>query len=302
VARHITATLKKGTIERWERERELLDFLYKKFTVGQEARQISAERIAKEAGQQRAAVDAAIRSFDKLGILSRRLEFGGAGPTGHIGRQYHWTLLVPKAEAVLRLSNQQEMEREAIESGRPLYSFLPNRSGPTRKNTKASADAAEQQGANGYDPEKVVVAPETSEEETKAVVGEERPSPFAALAPLRKLDDAEALIEAARQYRNRKATISATIEQTVKAMASIGVTFDREAFEQTLTIETDEALELVAQLIPHVDALQNRIGAQQEQINALKAKAAETGRLEAEVATLRTQNQRLISRSVGATN
>jgi hypothetical protein len=105
--------LKSNFLDRQKREKVLLHSLYNEMPVGIEQRFMRASRLATHLGIAASFVDSAARVFESLGILTRRLEFGAKDSTGKTisGRSYHWTLLISKENALLRLQKYHEQEQ-----------------------------------------------------------------------------------------------------------------------------------------------------------------------------------------------
>lgn len=108
--------LKSNFLDRQNREKVLLNSLYNEMSVGIEQRFMRASRLATHLGIATAFVDSAARVFESTGILARRLEFGAKDSFGKTvtGRSYHWTLLVSKVDALMRLEKYHEQERKLL--------------------------------------------------------------------------------------------------------------------------------------------------------------------------------------------
>jgi hypothetical protein len=85
-------------------------------TVGTEARFMSSGKFAHEVKMGVPFIDAAVRTYEKCGILTRRLEFGAMDATGRKvnGRSYHWTLLMGREDGLAALDKQHKRERDAL--------------------------------------------------------------------------------------------------------------------------------------------------------------------------------------------
>lgn len=116
-------------IERQANERRLLLDMYSSMTVGVEQRFMRASRVAEQFGYGASAVDSAVRVFESLGIMTRRLEFGALDHKGKVitGRSYHWTLQLPKDIALSRLDNYHQKEIEGLKPPIPRASSLKTR-------------------------------------------------------------------------------------------------------------------------------------------------------------------------------
>jgi hypothetical protein len=112
--------LRPNFLDRQKREKILLQALYQDMPVGVEVRFMRASRVATKLGIATAFVDAAVRTFESLNILVRRLEFGAKDATGKVitGRSYHWTILRNENDALLRL--QKYHEQEQLRINKPL--------------------------------------------------------------------------------------------------------------------------------------------------------------------------------------
>jgi dsDNA-binding SOS-regulon protein len=110
-----TTTLKASSIDRQKREHDLLLDLYRVMPQRNvEYHFMRASRLAEALEVSTSFVDAAIRTFESCGIISRRLEFGAVRDGKVItGRSYHWTLLLPLDEAVDALGNFHAAQKES---------------------------------------------------------------------------------------------------------------------------------------------------------------------------------------------
>jgi hypothetical protein len=105
-------TFRSSFIDRQKRERELLFNLYRLMPQKTEYRFMRASRIAETLGVSTSFVDAAIRTFESCGIISRRLEFGAIKDGAVItGRSYHWTLIPTLNDAVDMLDDYHVNQR-----------------------------------------------------------------------------------------------------------------------------------------------------------------------------------------------
>jgi uncharacterized protein (DUF2164 family) len=118
-------------------------------------------------------------------------------------------------------------------------------------------------------------------DETVAVVGPDAPEGLAARVPaevitkvrsLRTQDEAAALVEATRQYLRRTETLAGQIDSLEKTAKELGVQFDRGAIMASMTLERDERLEIVADLLPYIDGLEAKTSKAKTQVEDLREK------------------------------
>jgi cell division septum initiation protein DivIVA len=155
----------------------------------------------------------------------------------------------------------------------------------------AEAVIAEEPKTNGV----TIATRET--EETRAIAGPDSVSPFEALRPMRK-DEAEALLEAARQYAHRGDALATKLGE----LEALGIHIDFDKMADAVSMEPDPILAAVAGLLPMVDrmlAANQRLTEEREAMrNELVEKRRETGVLAQEVNNLKDANRRLSERNV----
>ena len=136
-------------------------------------------------------------------------------------------------------------------------------------------------------------------EETRAIAGPEPEAPMKeALRPALRLDDVEALVEAARQYTNRGEAVQTKIAE----LRELGVTVDADMLTKAVHFEVDERLEAVAVVLPLIDNLQFtnqrlRRDAADDKRSAIEARR-ELGTVTKERDELKRANTRLAERNV----
>jgi hypothetical protein len=195
--------------------------------------------------------------FAEHDLLATRWE------TTNQGRRSHWTLMVDLPTMYKFID-----EWFATHNGLGIHN-------PSRER-KAIAPAPAIIPDETTEPERVTIT-EREEEETKAIAGPEPTKPTEVLRPLRKADDAEALIAAARQYVDRARQLDAKI----KELEAIGLHVDHELIHQAVSWETDERLELVALLLPYITRLENtnsRLAGENTETRALRQQVIEKDR------------------------
>lgn len=280
------------TKESFEKERKTLNALYDRFEVGVEQKDMSSGPLGVEIGVGDSAAKRHITLFEDLGILGRRMEYGNMTTNGlAFGRHYHWTLLVPKEDAIKRLSDSQAQRETAIQENVKDGA----RRGSAKRYGKSRATAP---------TETVVVADDASPEETRAISGPEPDRHLGSLMnetvkSIRK-DDAAALIEAARQYANRTSSITAKIDELAKVAAEVGVTFDRAKAAEAVSYEPDERLEVVAQLLPYIDRIERSLERVSNQLVEQSGKVRDYDQMKVENRRLRERIEHLISNRVAA--
>lgn len=218
------------------------------------------------------------KTLDELEILQRDITWPGFQKT-----KVDWTLLVPLHEALARLEAWHEKQRlSPVPLVYPVSNPVP----------RVKKDAGNGVHIEGPLAEKVAVAQEPPSEgkETVAVAGPERPSPFEALRPLRK-NESKALVEAARQYKNKAVFLAQKIEE----LRAEGFTVDASMF----SFKQDEYLETVAQILPYVDSLEAENGRVANYIDQLREKSAAFDTLKRNYDALKRINDERIARDVG---
>lgn len=190
-----------------------------------------------------------LRLLKGLGLHSARYGNAGKGKRGHTGggKTSYWTFKGAK--------------KDALDSVRSYFeSRYADRLGKVEKKV------------------------ETLKPVTVAISGPDPDvNPFEILRPLRKADDAEALIKAAQQYSDRLNFM----EKKLKELADAGILVDRSAVH----VDKDERLETVSLLLPFINRLENTV-------RALGEKAALVEKTTNENIKLKAQVERLVAERV----
>lgn len=212
------------------------------------------------------------RFFMQKGLLKTRWE-----PSPR-GRRAYWTVLADLPTFY-----------KVIDDHFRDHDFLV--AGPSRFATKMDAPTHE------LEPVDIVVSPDVKvtiasreTEEVRAIAGPEPVKPTEVLRPLRKADDAEALIAAARQYADRENML----EKKIRELEAFGLHVDHEKMLEAVEWETDERLELVKNLLPYITKLENtnaRLASEVVETRQAKARVSE---LERHVKAQREQIERLV--------
>jgi len=198
--------------------------------VTTEERQYGSPQLATRTGTNDPTAGRFMRFFRGLGILKYRSEYSDKKSGG---QKVYMQLAAPLDEGLTAIYKHFDAGRSFswFENGSPGYAG---------------------KGVEAPKTEKVVVADERSPGVVRAIAGPEPEQPMAALAPLRK-DDAEALIEAARQYANRSTEVSKHIE----ALRSLGVEVDVTKVMEGVKMTVDPTLETIMVILPVIDRLQS---------------------------------------------
>lgn len=303
-------------------ENALLVFLYEAFPVRIPFR-FRVNEIAPKLKVSEGIVRDALTTLEKAEVAKREIR-GGTSP----GRELWVTLLLDVDAAIDKLHALHEHEKihGSWKNAGPNGTRKNHR---TKKTVAAPATApvapatGASNGLNGAVKTEAVIAPQdvrpspedvtmthepepepepavtvatSDREETRAIAGPEpdRRAGWAPLAPARKLDDAEALIAAARIYRDRATKIESKIRELQTLATELGVTnFDPAALVASLHFERDERLELVAKLLPTIDALETRVKRLGETIAANRDKVLNYDRLAQEHKKLSDRNSSL---------
>lgn len=283
----------------YDKERTLLDYLYDNWPMGVEVMNVNQKTLVPELGL--SATGSAMRIFEGLGILSKRLEYGKAG-TPAFGRHYHYTLLVGRETALTRLEDSIDERRTAATQH-------------AAEGNRKSSEARKGRSYGGRKPKSEPVSTSAlaiaryDDENTRAIVGEDAPSSVAFRlreAGVRKPDEAAALVEAARQYTNRNSTLTSKIAELEAVAKELGMTVNTDLLTASITdaidLEPDPVLEIVAQVLPYIEQVERNVKTLTDRLVEAMDKNRELDGLRREVRTLREQNQRLIGqRATGAT-
>jgi hypothetical protein len=286
----------KAVQERFDTQFRILGKLYTLFPVGEEQHGTSVRELLPILEEPEGSVTMALRTFEELGILSRTLTF-----EGYQKQQAHLTMLIPKHEGEKALESWHERQRMsttpllfpsgrklrrgerqrlAVHGGEPQYMEEPE------KAPEVVAEAV---------PEKVAIT-DSPKEEVKAIAGPDAPSPWEKLRPLRR-DEARALVEAARQYQARKASLYTKLDELREAGFTVP---DVSAFN----FQTDDRLETIGLVIPFFNELENENRRTVTWVEKVKTLQRENDELRRRVRALEAlQNARVADRvqvTVGA--
>jgi hypothetical protein len=273
-----------------DHERKMLAALYRALpNVGQEYRSQVGAQIGAGAGFNRNVANEDLRLFAELGIFSRRVEYGIPSRNGmQAGRHWHWTVLLAKEEAEQRLAVYQEQR---------LLDHAENRKSGIAKS------AGTRRGQSHVNRSETLAVATDPTEETRAIAGPDAPTigdlAPAAMKALRR-DEIAALIEATRQYQNRHATILGKLDELATMAKEIGVTFSKERALESITLDTDERLEAIALVLPHIDRLDEMATRLTNQITAQSAKVRDYDKVVAENNRLKSRVEDLVSRRITA--
>lgn len=263
------------------KRRVTLDRIYDVLDVGVEARMVTNEMFA--APQLSAhTVGDYVRTFEEAGILTRRCEWLASSDNYRFGKRWHWTLQKPHAEAVAILDRIDEQELEAAD-----------------RNFKAaiSTKVAKSKEVRFTDGSAVRVV---DGQPVEAISGPDAPSPFDVLRPYRRIvSEPYALVEAARQYRDRGSKIDSRINALLEEAADLGLKVDEDALRAAIVpVAHDERLETIVLALPYIEQLEAATARLLGQVEGLKEQVAELNKARLEISALRSQNQRLIAKQV----
>lgn len=249
---------------RAKRERDLavLSKLYDiPLPIGIEQINATAESLAKAVTDETIEVSSAmmsdaLREFAAAGILTKRIGFRAGGQ----GRIAFLTVLVERAEAI-KMWKAYVIEHPAFRMERTDHVALAT------------------------DPT----------EEVRAIAGPEAPSPMSSLASARRVDDSEALVEAARQYRDRAKPIEDLINKYIRD----GVQVDREAVLRNFRFKSDAMLDMVTKLLPVIERLERGMERVDHALQETRRRTADYDEVKRERDGLRKQVTRLIAERTG---
>lgn len=275
----------KAVQRKFDTQERILGKLYDLFPVGEEQHKASIKALSTTMEESEGPMAMSLKTFNDLNILSRRTTY-----PGFQDQTTHLTLLVPIHEARELLAGWHTEIRDTphpkpYPSGGKGESRL-NAGG--RKPKQPDLDLSLDLGQD----DKVALAtkPASEGEELVAVAGPEKgDSPWEVLRPLRK-DQSRALVEAARQYKNKSTFLRTKIEELR------GEGFHVE--ESMFRFDIDERLEFVGLVLPYVDSLiaeNERVSRWIEQVRVL---GHDKERLERDNRALRLTNERLVRERV----
>lgn len=141
----------------------------------------------------------------------------------------------------------------------------------------------------------LTLASDKSTEETRAIAGPEPDKPFASLAPLRK-DEYAALIEAARQYANRKAEFAKVIDN----LRAMGIEIDDAKLDKAVKFPSDPHMDSISEVLPYISRLEGMVENLTRQLIDARQRAVDYNEVKRERDSLRTQLQRKIAESIAA--
>lgn len=263
---------------------EMLDGIYA-YLGGENNVSVGAnyKNLAKQAGIVEGSVLRLLSDLERCDVLRRSYRREPGDPK--VGKTSRWVLTVPQAEGRRRLLHLFE----TTPATPPRKSNpLP----PTPPAPKAlQADAVINEDAS--EPPAVTVRQENGET-VEAIVGPDKPHPFESLRSERK-SDSEALVAAARQYRDRKAII----ERAFLEMEKQGITIEWDRINETVHVEFDQRLDDIAQILPHITNLEKRVDRLAADNAELRERLKGFDTLRVERDRLRAQNQRLLAERVG---
>lgn len=220
-----------------------------------------------------------IIDMERAGTFSRsyktRPHLGTVHGSG--GKISTWILPLPKAEALAR--------QKAFWDANPVGTVYG------RKSSSITRVPVKPVVVNDVS---VTIGMDKHGEMHEAIVGPEARSPFEALRSERK-DESSALVEAARQYVDRRNVIRRAFAEMEKQ----GITVDWSQMDKVVSVETDDRLESVAALLPYITTLEKRIERLLQDTLELRGRVKGMDALNQENRALREQNQRLLADKVG---
>jgi len=248
--------------------------------------------LAEKLGMSQAVTDDRCIELTSLGILSRTINYGRYNPDGtyNLGRFAMWDLHMSKAEAKAKVD---EWAKGVLAGTTFLQGTIKAANSTKKRRRKAQTEAVIT--ANEGTPEARPAIATNETEDTKAIAGPDAPSPFARLAPLRKADDAAALIAAARQYADREDKVQEHIAALAKTAKDLGIEIDEAVLAAGIKLPYDERLEAVGLVLPVINALEKKNERLQEQMTTLREKGAAHDQLVIDNRRLRTRVETLVS-------
>lgn len=270
--------------ERQAREHTLLDNIWTIYgPVGEEHR-VSRSDAAGALGTSTSNFDIAIRKFERGGMARRRYTWDDQGRVSYL------TLIMSQEGAHTALNAIHAEELKEIDKP------------PVRRKRKTSSQMAVEAVDAGWADAKTepVALAKSDAEELRATAGPEAESPLKALAPYRKLDDPEAAVALARQYKDRHKTVLARLDDLASIAAEYGISFDRAKMTDAIKVEVDPMMEAIVAILPYIDRLEGRVKSLGSNAADARDKVQKYDAMVREVERLRDQNRRLIAEKVSA--
>lgn len=280
---------------------QVCDYLYATQKPG-DPQEYTAIALGEELGLSHPVADSRAATLQELGILARVIHYGRLQPNGtyKMGRFAMWNLLMEHGDARVAVTAWEEafMAGEVFLTHSVRSAKLKKK--PTQKDQMPAVmvEAMRTGRSPGEIEAELTVLATNDKEDTKAIAGPDAPSPMAALAPLRKADDATALIAAARQYATRTDTLADRIAALKTAAAELGIEIDEAAMMRGIHVVPDERLETVSLVLPVINTLESKVERLSAQVAELKAKAKMADDLAVDNRRLRTRVDTLISNNV----
>lgn len=286
-----TSLVAASTLSQDGKEQAMLHAIYRFLSTDHEARDMNAKRIGAIAGVGSQA-DKYVRTFEDLGIIKRRMEYGTPKNGLSSGRHFHWTALVEEDEALLMLKKFQAARPSAIKD---------NRENGRRQEvaTKAAAKKAASIAPSFVPTPVVTLATQDSEEETRAIAGPETGEHLgdlmsSAIRGLRK-DESAALIEAARQYANRGQSLQTKLDELARLAAEVGVKFNVDIARTAISLDHDDRLEAIVPVLPYITRLEETVDRMGKQLVSQSGKVRDYDKAIADNRRLKERLEQLIS-------
>lgn len=272
-----------------------LDALYDLMTVGEEYQDFTDSKLGMLIDVPGGTVKDYTHKFGELGILQRRMEYGTKTNGLVPGRHFHWTLLIPKddAERLLTMTDEEEVKRFHENYTNGLKLSADKRRGVPQKRQEDHPVAI----TTGSNATTTTVVRVENDQPVEAISGPDKPNPFSALRPLRK-DESYAMVEAARQYRDRSGKITERIDALVTQAKELGMTIDEEALRSSIVLDTDERMEHILLVMPYIESLERSLERMTTIADQWKSKAEERDSLALQVKRQKEQIERLVAQRV----
>ena len=231
----------KSTLNKQAKRRGLLVAMYSLITPGVEITEFSDFKLAELVGIPGPTAANYVEDFRSLGIVTKRFAYqSGGNALG--GRTSNWTVNCDLEEALRRLDSLSERENrmhaKRVTAGAKQAAKTRNKN----REARVVHDGLAVEKRNG--------------EPVAAIAGPDAASPFTAIMLGRKANDAKALVEAARQYRDRDKKLRDSIESLVATAKELGITVPIDDIQKMIVLEEDERLAAVALVLPYIEDLE----------------------------------------------
>lgn len=232
---------------------------------------ISARDLADTLGYTRGEFRRRLQAFVGLGLVKMHLTYEWQKAISH------YTVLKTKEDGrkiLIDFFRSGHFLRE-FEGASKQPGYRKNGTTPKESFTEAAPTAVRYEG----------------EEPKEAIVGADAPAPMEALRAIRK-DDVAALIEATKQYVNRKTAVVEKFEE----LEALGIKIDRDKVMAGIEVSEDPYFEGITQVLPYIAELEAKVAQMSDWKQELTEKRREVGQMRDMYNREKDANKRLSER------